>query len=130
MFSSIGVAADPPIRLFFLLHLRQCTYFCLALLKATLGFIPQRKNLYGIPTTLCRGRDSNSHQQACTTFWDLNSGPLFQVSYRDCGNSPIWLSSERMAGDEKQVVILHKSGRRQITAGLGSCIKVRMLFSH
>ena len=36
---------------FFLLP-RQCTYFCLASQMALLGFIP---------TTLCRGRDSNSH---------------------------------------------------------------------
>ena len=31
------------------------------------------------------GRDSNSRQQACTTLWDLNSGPLYQLSYCDRG---------------------------------------------
>jgi len=32
-----------------------------------------------------RGRDLNSHQQACNTLWDLNLGPLNQLSYRDRG---------------------------------------------
>ena len=34
-------------------------------------------------TTLCHDWDSNSRQQACTTLWDLNSGPVYQLSYRD-----------------------------------------------
>ena len=35
------------------------------------------------PTTLCHGWDWNSRQQACTALWDLNSGPRYQLNYRD-----------------------------------------------
>ena len=49
-------------------------YFFLALQMALLGFIL---------TTLGHGWDLNSCHQACTTLWDLNSGALYQLSYRD-----------------------------------------------
>ena len=58
----------------FLLLPRQCAYFCLAAQMALLGLFLPPYAAAGIRTHVSR---------TCTTLWDLNSGPLYRLSYRD-----------------------------------------------
>ena len=77
--------------LFFLILPRQCTYFCLASQMALLGFIfieRERKSLYENSYHLMPRPGFELTSVACTTLWDLNSGPLYQLSYRDRGTFP------------------------------------------
>ena len=62
----------------FLILPRQCTYFCLAAQMALLGFIfieRERKSLYENSYHLMPRPGFELTSVACTTLWDLNSGP-------------------------------------------------------
>ena len=72
----------------FLLLPRQCTYFCLASQMALLEFIfiereREKISLWKFLPPYAAARIRTHVSRTCTTLWDLNSGPLYQLSYRD-----------------------------------------------
>ena len=50
------------------------------LIDGTAWIYSIEKNIFDIPSTLCRGKDLNSSQLACANLWGLNSGPHNQLS--------------------------------------------------